>query len=224
MSVPLDCAELSLPLHTERLVLRPLDPDDLDDMLVLCAHPEICRYIRPPMSRGQTADHIHARLRPWRFEVGAWFSLAVTRPESRRVIGETVFRLESREDRRAEIGYRFHPELQGQGYASEAVGALIGLLFRELDLHRLTAYCDVDNQASLRLLERLGMRVEGRLREQTHRDGVWRDLSVHGLLRREYAALKRPAKERERKTTADKPTNQACPNKRKPRRGTHGNP
>ena len=182
MSVPNDCAILDLPLKTPRLVLRDLSTDDFEDILFLCTHPEICRYIRPPMTRQQVRDHIRDRLRPWFFEETKWYSLAVCLAEDGGIIGELVFRLESRTELRAEIGYRFRPEAQGKGYGLEAADALVGLLFGKLRLHKLVAYCAAENRASRRLLSRLGMRQEGCWRKHSLMHGQWTDLCVYGML------------------------------------------
>ena len=189
MEIPSDCADLILPLRTPRTLLRELRPGDLEDVFVLCSHPDICRYIRPPMSPDEVRDHIQARRRPWHFTEMTWYSLGVCRSGEERVIGELVFRLESRACRRAEVGYRFHPDSQGQGLAAEALAPLIRLLFRHLNLHKLMAYCITENLPSIRLLERFGFEKEGHLRQQQFQDGRWWDLGVYGLLAETFSPL-----------------------------------
>ena len=191
MPLPVDCSSLGLPLRTSRLEMRALREEDFNDLLVLCTHAEICRYIRPPMSREQVRDHIAARLRPWFFEEAKWYSLAVCVIGKKRVIGELVFRLESKTDRRAEIGFRFHPDGQGRGYAFEATAALMELLFNKLDLHKLTAYCYTENEASKRLLTRLGMLSEGLQRDHLFVNGQWHHINLYGLLRHETRTTRR---------------------------------
>jgi len=188
MPIPESCAALDLPWRSDRLVLRALEPGDFDALFVLCTHPEICRYIRPPMTEDQVREHLTDRRRPWFFEERKWYSLAVSEVPAPRVIGELVFRLESRADRRAEIGYRFHPDAHGKGYASESVGVLITKLFEVVGLHKLVAYCDAANDASNRLLTRLGMRREGVLRAQYWYRDQWCDMISYGLLETEHAA------------------------------------
>jgi len=174
--------KLPMPIQTQRLTLRALKRDDFGDVYALCADPDICRYIRPPMTREQVATHIAERARPWRLMEGAWDSLAVCRRDEARVIGEAVFRIESAADRRAEIGFRFHPDGQGKGYAFEAMQALVAVLFGPAGLHKLTAYCHSENAASQRLLTRLGFCLEGRWRAHFWLDGGWRDLCLYGRI------------------------------------------
>ncbi len=184
--IPEDCSALDLPLRTERLELMPLSREKFEEIYELCAHPDTCRYIRPAMTREQVGEHIDTRQRPWFFEDGKWYSLAVCEIGHSRVIGEVVFRMESRADRRAEIGYRFHPNAWGRGYALEAMRGLCDTIVPKLDLHKLVAYCVPENAASIRLLEKLGMQREGLLREHDFVFGKWKDRGVYGLLCRDY--------------------------------------
>ena len=78
------------------------------------------------------------------------------------------------------------PEHQGRGYATEAVRLLLTYLFSERGKHRIAAYCDPRNAASAALLERLGMRREGHLRESTWAKGEWTDDLVYALLPDEW--------------------------------------
>jgi RimJ/RimL family protein N-acetyltransferase len=87
----------------------------------------------------------------------------------------------------AELGWVLHPEHAGRGYASEAVRELIRLCFAELGLRRVTANCFADNEASWRLMERVGMRREiHTVRESLHRSGRWLDGLGYALLADEW--------------------------------------
>jgi RimJ/RimL family protein N-acetyltransferase len=77
-------------------------------------------------------------------------------------------------------------EHQGHGYGTEAVRLLLTYLFTERGKHRITAYCDPRNTTSVALLERLGMRREGHLRESTWAKGEWTDDLVYALLHAEW--------------------------------------
>ena len=90
----------------------------------------------------------------------------------------------------ADLGYELDPAFWGRGYATEAVRALIDFGFGELNLHRIWAYCLDENQPSWRVLERLGFRLEGRLRENEFMRGRWWDSRVYGLLAAEWQVLR----------------------------------
>ncbi|HEX8305071.1 MAG TPA: GNAT family protein [Jatrophihabitans sp.] len=87
----------------------------------------------------------------------------------------------------AELGWVFSPDHSGRGYATEAVRELIRLCFTELGLRRVTANCFADNEASWRLMERVGMRRElYTVRESLHRSGAWLDGIGYALLADEW--------------------------------------
>ncbi len=87
----------------------------------------------------------------------------------------------------AELGWAFHPEHTGVGYATEAVRELIRICFTGLGLRRVTAGCFAGNEASWRLMERVGMRREiVTVRESLHRSGEWRDGMGYALLADEW--------------------------------------
>ena len=88
-----------------------------------------------------------------------------------------------------DLGWVLHPDHTGHGYATEAVRALLGIAFDELQLRRVTAACFAANEASWRLMERLGMRRETyNVRESLHRSGEWLDGMVYALLADEHRA------------------------------------
>src|SRR5690606_38652938 len=93
-----------------------------------------------------------------------------------------------RAHRRAEVGFMLAPAHWGKGYAAEAVRAVLRFAFEAMDLHRVEADVDPDNGASLRLLERLGFRREGYLRERWWPYGAPADSVVLGLLRDAFVA------------------------------------
>lgn len=90
----------------------------------------------------------------------------------------------------AELGWVLDPAATGHGYATEAVRALIGYCFEQLGLRRVVANCFLDNVASWRLMERVGMRRElHAVRESLHRSGEWLDTVGYAVLAEEWAAI-----------------------------------
>lgn len=85
------------------------------------------------------------------------------------------------------------PEARGQGAGSEAVGLLVDHLFRTEPVERVGASCDVENVASARLLERIGLRREGTLRSALFHHGRWHDVHLYGITRSEPRMPPRPA-------------------------------
>ncbi len=85
-----------------------------------------------------------------------------------------------------EAGWAVHPDDWGKGYATEAAWHVIDWAFRELNLHRLVAYCHVDNSSSVRVMEKLGMKIEGRIRQVRWLNGRWWDEYVFAVLDSEW--------------------------------------
>jgi len=91
-------------------------------------------------------------------------------------------------DQQAEIGYIFHPDVRGQGYATEAATQLLGFAFGAAGMHRVYARCDARNTASFRVMERLGMQQEAHFREHAHFKGRWDEERIFAILDRDWTA------------------------------------
>ena len=108
--------------------------------------------------------------------------------DSDRLIGTTTLFSLNGPQRRAEIGYSLGRASQGQGLAAEALRGAIGHAFSELGLERIEADVDPRNESSWRLLERLGFRREGLLRNRWRVDGEVNDSYIYGLLKPEFTS------------------------------------
>ncbi|WP_244304256.1 GNAT family N-acetyltransferase [Streptomyces lydicus] len=152
--------------------------------------PEVCRYLYwgPFDEEGSRASVAAKAARTTLRESGDVLQFAVVVRETGTLVGDVTFVLTSREHRQGGIGYVFDPAHTGRGYATEASRALLELAFEQLRLHRVQAELDGRNTASARLLERLGMRREGHLRENEFLDGEWSDEVVYAMLAREWHA------------------------------------
>ena len=112
--------------------------------------------------------------------------LAVVRRDTGELIGDFSLALRSREHRQGEIGFMFHPDHHGQGYAAEAGRAVLELGFETYGLHRIFGSCNARNTSSARLMERLGMRLEATLRETEFVKGTWCDELIYAILADEW--------------------------------------
>jgi len=176
---------VTLPIVTERLILRRFTHDDIPDVIAFVSHPSVSRAT--PEIEGTEAGvgkYIDLQNSYEPFEQGECFDLAVERGEDGKVIG--LLSLVCREHRQAEIGYALGVRHRGQGYATEAARALMAYGFVSLGLHRIYATTSSANTGSWGVMERLGMRRESHLREAELRDGEWVDTFVYGMLAREW--------------------------------------
>jgi RimJ/RimL family protein N-acetyltransferase len=175
---------LSLPLRTERLVLRPFEMDDLEDLHSIMSRPDIVRFV-PWEPRDRPAVRAVLAARVGGEQEGLSLAVVLGGPGGP-VIGDiSMFGLVP-EQLTAEIGFIFHPAHHGRGLASEAVSAVVGAAFAELGLHRIVGRCDARNEPSIRLMERIGMRREAHLIENEYLKGEWTDELDFAVLAREW--------------------------------------
>jgi RimJ/RimL family protein N-acetyltransferase len=173
-------------LHTEHLLLRPFADRDADDLFALHSDAHVLRYWdSPPWTDPDRAQRFLAVCRQMALE-GTGVRLAVDRASDGRFVGWCVLHRWNPELRSASLGYCYGQASWGQGFATEAAGALLRWAFETLDLNRVQAEADTRNVASARVLEKLGFVHEGTLREDCVVDGVVSDSWVYGLLRREW--------------------------------------
>jgi len=181
--------DMALPLSTRRLSLRRFTSGDYAAYCAYHSLPSVYRYLysRPPA--GEAMRKRFEKATASRFtENGDTFCLAVTRQEDDTVIGEVLLKLASREALQAEVGYILDPAFAGNGYATEAIRAMVGLGFGTLGFHRIFARLDTENIGSIGVVERLGFRREAHLIENDRFDGVWGSEYVYATLKREWLA------------------------------------
>jgi RimJ/RimL family protein N-acetyltransferase len=174
--------------ETERMLLRTYGLDDLAATHDLNSREEVTRYL--PYG---TRDLDASRRALGRYQTtelsadGDGLTLAGFDRASGRLVGEFFLFLRSREHRTGEIGYVVHPDLWGRGFAVEGSRHLLEIAFGPLDLRRVVARLDARNEASGRVLARLGMRHEARLVQNELFKGEWTDEDQYALLRSEWS-------------------------------------
>jgi RimJ/RimL family protein N-acetyltransferase len=176
------------PIETERLRLRPFRKDDLDGLLAIQSRPEVARFLYwEPRSRAEVEGAL-AQLIAAAAIVGDddMLALAVERRADAALVGHLTLWLRSLEHRQVEIGFVFHPDEQGQGYATEAARELLPLAFEHLGAHRVFGRTDARNEPSAALMRRLGMREEAHFRGAEIFKGEWGDELVFAILEDEW--------------------------------------
>ena len=180
----------ALNLQTTRLLLRPFLPSDATTFAGYRSDPDVARYQgwEAPFGVAQARAFIASMEQVVPGTPGAWYQLAICLRDTDKHVGDCAFRVLPDEPRQAEIGFTLARPQQGHGYATEAVGRLLGHLFGALELHRVRAICDVENPASARVLERLGFRREGQFIENAWFKGHWSSEYLYAILGREWGA------------------------------------
>ena len=179
----------SLPtLDAARVRLRWLTADDVDALFAIFSDERMMRYwSSTAMTERREAEELLARIHR-QFAEQSGFQWGVERKSDGELLGTcTLFNIH-RANMRAEVGYCLRSPHWRQGYMGEALAALIDHAFGVLRLRRLEADVDPENAASLGILERMGFRREGLLRERWNVGGGIQDSVVLGLLAREWRA------------------------------------
>lgn len=174
-------------LTTRRLVIRRFASNDAEALASYRNDAEVARYQswECPYSLGE-ARQLIANLQPAPGTPCTWFQFAVSLASSRALIGDVALRTRKADPQQAELGFTFARAHQGQGYAAEAVGAVLQYAFGKLELHRVFSQTDVRNHRAQRLLERLRFRREGELRESTWFKGAWVTDLIYAQLESEW--------------------------------------
>ena len=182
---------MKYPLETERLLLRPFEMRDLDDMYAYHSLPEVARYVYwEPKSRAETELALKRRLADETLaRQGDVLVLAVIPRERNVIAGEVMLFHRSETHKQGEIGFVFNPAYHGKGYATEAARKMLDLGFGVFDFHRIFGRCDARNTSSAKLMERLGMRREAHFVENEFFKGAWGDEFVYAILQREWGHL-----------------------------------
>jgi len=117
---------------------------------------------------------------------GQGLTLAGLDKETGRLVGDFVLILRSVEHRRGEVGYALHPDFAGRGLATEGARVMLDIAFGRLDLRRVIGRVDARNQASARVLAKLGLRHEAHLVQNELFKGEWTDEDDFAILREEW--------------------------------------
>lgn len=180
-------------LTTPRLRLRPFTQADHDDLFALHRSARVMRYWdAAPWNDATQAERFLARCRALE-EEGSGARVVLERREDGTFLGWCGLQRWDPENRSANLGYVLAEQAWGQGYATEAAGAVLGWAFEEMNLNRVEAQADTRNDRSARVLEKLGFVREGTLREHVIVDGEVSDDWMYGLLLSEWGGSMRGA-------------------------------
>ena len=176
-------------IETPRLRLRRMLKSDSGDMYEYARDPAVSEFLlwRPHESEAYTRRYLNYLQS--RYRAGDFHDWAVVWRDADKMIGTcgfTAFHLESNS---AEIGYVLNRNYWGLGVAPEAVRAVLRFGFLELRLHRIEAHYMIGNDRSRRVMEKVGMRYEGTLRDSLFVKGHYVSVGVCSILENEYRAL-----------------------------------
>lgn len=182
-------------IETERLVLRPMRMDDVDNLLEYQSHPEIVRYIPwPERTREQVVAAAEKAITSATFNLKEDNEFLILVWEIRsgefkgKVIGQSNMGLKSLRDGCADIGWVTHQDFQRQGYAFEATAALMKYAFENFPIRRLIADIDTRNPESAAMAAKLGMRREGEFIDAEFFKGELCSMWFYAILKEEFTS------------------------------------
>lgn len=179
---------MSPQFETPRLLIRPFRDCDLEPFLKYRNDPRVAEYQGwgVPFQRQKAIEFISEMKKATPGMPGEWYQFAIEHRDTHQLLGDMAFHVMQSNTQQACIGYTLAHDQQGHGYATEAVQRLLDYLFRELNLHRVVAECDVLNTASYQLLERMGFRREAHFVESLWFKGRWSSEYHYAILKREW--------------------------------------
>ena len=175
-------------LHTRRLILRLFNLADAADVQRLAGAYEIAATtltIPHPYEDGMAETWINTH--PAQLADGTGIVYAITLRETGALCGTVGLTIKT-EHQRAELGYWLGVPYWGRGYCTEAAETLLDYGFRTLELHRILAVHLTRNPASGRVMQKIGMRHEGTLREHIRKWGVFETIECYAILRDAWEA------------------------------------
>jgi len=174
-------------LSSDRIVLRQIESEDADKIFEYRSQPEIYQFQSwKPSTIQEVNDFITHRIVREPNIKNSWFQLAIIEKETNALIGDVGLHFLPEEPDQVEIGITLRKESQGKGLATEVLRLVFDYLFITLKKHRIIASVDPQNIASIRLMERLGMRKEAHFRKSLFMNGKWQDDMIYALLETEW--------------------------------------
>ncbi|MBA3765688.1 MAG: GNAT family N-acetyltransferase [Acidobacteria bacterium] len=172
-------------LESERMLLRRFTEADLLPFLAYLNDPLVARYQTWESYTEQQAKEVVEEQKNLDPGVpGKWFTFAVESKDRGLLIGHVALKMQDHQQ--AEIGFTFSRAYQGKGLAFEATAHVLDYVFTELRLHRVIAITDCENERSVALLRKLGMRREGHFIQNIWFKGNWGDEYLYAILREEW--------------------------------------
>jgi len=171
-------------LETERMILRKITRDDLQDMFAYCSDPRMTDYVTWPTHTNPDETMNFIEFVENLYMNGEVAPLGIEDKQSHKLIGTCGFVNWNMNHARAEIGYAIASQYWGQGYMTEAVKAMIRFGF-DHKLVRIEARCHPDNIASARVMEKCGMSYEGILRKHLFAKGKFEDVKMYSIINEE---------------------------------------
>ena len=173
-------------LETERLLLRSLSLDDVEDLFEYASDPEVSKYNSWTVHKSLDDSKRFLNTVVERYKNHELADWGIVHKADKKLIGTCGLSSWIQDQRRAEIGYALSRKYWGKGYMPEAVRPVIAFGFRMMKLYRIEGRCIISNTASARVMEKVRMKFEGLLRQHLFTKGSFYDIKMYSILREEW--------------------------------------
>lgn len=173
-------------LESDRLILRELCEDDIEDIFEYASDPEVSTYL--PWNTHKSIDESKDFLKMSHksFQTADNIDWGIELKNEGKLIGAISIRKWNDDNRCGDIGYVLSRKYWNKGITTEALKTVIKFGFENLNANRLEAHCDENNTASYRVMEKVGMKYEGTLREKVFVKGNFINIRFYSILRSEF--------------------------------------
>ena len=175
-------------LRTARLTLRPARMSDAADLYEYSKDPEVARHVLWDAYRSVGEARMYLKYVQRQYRLNEPASWGIELKATGRLIGTIGFMWWNQEYRSAEVGYSLSRAYWNHGLMTEALRAVIKFGFEEMNLNRIEAQHETTNPASGRVMEKVGMKKEGVLRQRLRNKGKFVDVALYSVLRGERTA------------------------------------
>lgn len=169
-------------LETERLLLRRVVIEDVNEIFALRSDQKVMKYIPRPLVKTAEDALAHIALIDEKIDSNEGINWAITLKGHPKLIGIIGHYRIKPEHFRAEIGYMLLPEYQGKGIISEAIKEVVKYGFEVMKLHSIEAVIDPQNFASEKVLQKNGFVKEAHLKENEYFEGRFLDTVIYSIL------------------------------------------
>ena len=170
-------------LETDRLILREITKEDSEAIFSSFSNDEVTRYYGqdPFVNIGEAEKIIDIFATNYVEKRGIRWG--IQRKDNGKIIGTIGFHAWFHKHKRAEIGYEIQPDYWRKGYTQEAILKIISYGFEEMDLTRIGAVVFTENEASIKLLTKIGFQKEGLLKDYMYQNGKPHDTYIYSLVK-----------------------------------------
>lgn len=175
-------------LETERLILRRYTLEDVNDYFDFASDVEVTKFLRwgPHPNKEYTLEYFKDVIEE--YSTGKDSPWGLEHKTGKKLIGSIHIMQLDTYHKKAQIGFVINREYWHRGYITEALNKVFEYCFSTLQLNRIEALCIAENHVAIRVVEKVGMKFEGLLRQYAYQKGGFKDFKMFSVLRSDYEA------------------------------------